>query len=1069
MLKVELLGHLGLTEDGQRVEGIRNPRLVAYLLLHRERLMTREEVAFALWPDSGDAQALTNLRRELHVLRHALPEPDRFLDIEHRSLRWRRDGPYSLDIAEFESAVERGRAGDIDGLRTAIDLYTGDLIPGIYDDWIEPHRDRLRALEFEAIDVLARRLEERREYREATALLRRLIELDPLHEPAYRNLMRVAALGGDRSAGLHAYHACATALQAELGVSPNVETRTMYEQLLAIDAGGGFVQPPLTQATHRFVGRDAEWATLTNAWKHAGSGRSTLALVLGEAGIGKSRLIEELVQWTRAQGHAAVYARSYAAEGALAYAPVAAWLRAEPLRSGLARLDSPWLSEIARLLPELLSDHPELPRPDPMTESWQRQRLFEALSRAIRAPRSPLLLILDDAHWADHDTLEWLHYLLRADPPVPILVVVAARSEELTANAALTAIALEMRGRGELHDVDLGVLSEVDTGTLGADVADRSLDATELAALYRETEGQPLVIVELARGGLANFGLDQRSGTVPDGDGGPPTGQAMPPRLRAVITARLEQLTPDARRLVELAATFGRDFTFETMTMASDLEETELVRALDELWQRRIVRDRALNTYDFGHDRIRDVAYANISPVRRRLLHRRVAQALELVHTNDIDIVAGQLAAHFDAAGLPTKAIGLYERAAVVASRISANADAQRHLFRALALLRETPPSMERDQRELELLFRISPAIVAIEGYASRRWEEVMERALSLAESLGRPREVLLALNGLSAVWLVGGDMRRSHELADAALALADDEPDLAAATHVTFANSLTFLGEAAQADEQFRKALAAYVPGQSRALTAGVDASVLAFAFGAHALWLQGDTDRAVRSSVEAIARADLLDDPYARTVSHAYAAILSQIRGDTAAMSMHTAIAGEFCDRYRFAYYGEWCTILEAWAARGSSPDSADRIERALEDMEAIRALARRPYYLSLLADVHLAAGRPDVARAVLGEALSTALASGEAWWAPEIHRLLGELDVGEAAEREFRLAIDLAGRQGNGALALRAGISLARRDPEARQLLATILDSVPDPDTRERADAEGLIGAPAASSPR
>ena len=376
MLDVELLGHLRLGHDGRPVVGVRNPRLVAYLLLHRDRPRTRDEVAVALWPDSGDAQALTNLRREIHILRYALPSRT-VCSTEGRAIQWRPDGPFRLDVAEFETAMDRGRRGDPDGLRTAIARYGGDLVPGIYDDWIAPHRDRLRNLHLEAIAALAARQEERREYREAIELLRQLIELDPLQESAYRSLMRVAVLSGDRSAGLRAYHACATALQTELGVQPTAETRTAYEQLLTLERGEpGHVTIPQAQPTHRFIGREAEWTTLTSSWVHARSGAPTLTLIQGEAGMGKSRLLEELLRWTRAQGHAAVYTRSYAAEGALAYAPVAAWLRAEPIRTAIGRLDGAWLTEVARLLPELVSEYPDLRPPEPMTENWQRQRLL---------------------------------------------------------------------------------------------------------------------------------------------------------------------------------------------------------------------------------------------------------------------------------------------------------------------------------------------------------------------------------------------------------------------------------------------------------------------------------------------------------------------------------------------------------------------------------------------------------------------------------------------------------------------------------------------------------------------
>ena len=302
-------------------------------------MRTRHEIAFELWPESSDAQALTNLRRELHAVRRVLPNPDMFLVSERGLLGWRQDSPFRTDIDTLGIAIGQARRGDLDPLRVALARPLGDLLPEIYDDWIVPYREDAGALLRDALDMLAAGLEARREYPDAMRALRHRIAADPIHEPAYRELMRVAALAGERAAGLQAYHSCTTALRSELGVSPSPETVAAYQRLLEPTPARPITTPAVLMG-HEFVGRAAEWSRLLDAWERARAGRPTIVALSGEAGIGKTRLLEEFLGWARGQGIGCAYARSYAAEGALAYAPVASWVRNDAVRAQLRRLDA---------------------------------------------------------------------------------------------------------------------------------------------------------------------------------------------------------------------------------------------------------------------------------------------------------------------------------------------------------------------------------------------------------------------------------------------------------------------------------------------------------------------------------------------------------------------------------------------------------------------------------------------------------------------------------------------------------------------------------------------------------
>lgn len=667
ILHIRLLGEFHLTYDAQSIKGLDAPRLqslLAFLLLHRAAPQMRRYAAFVLWPDSAEAQARSNLRNLLYFLRAVLPSAEQFLSIETKTIQWNPSAPYVLDVAEFETALARGV------LAQAVEWYRGDLLPSCYDDWILPERERLRSAYLSALDQLRAQNETRRDYAAALAYAQRSLQIDPLREETYRQLIRLHLLTGDRAAALHTYHQCATTLERELAVEPAPATRELYEQSVRLQSA----PVPLAPAAP-LVGRQDEWAQLQTAWRGAQS-RSQVVVLRGEAGIGKTRLVEEFIAWATRQGIPTASAFCYAAEGRLAYAPLSAWLRETDWR-GLA---DPWLCELVRLVPEIAARRPDLPAPEPLTEAWQKQRFFEALARGIAGEGQRRVLWLDDAQWCDDDTLEWLHWLGRRAVAGTWLLLVTLRASETT-SSALENWLNDLRRTDQLAEIELGALNETETLTLAENLTDPERASQFAASLWRGSEGNPLFIVEMVRGGLktAEYPPERISSAEQT--------LALPPHVRAIIRTRLAQLSPFARELIGLAAVSGRAFTFATLERASGYAQDQLVGALDELWQRRLIREQGATAYDFAHERIRETAYEELSAARRRLWHRRIADAVCQVNAANLDPVAAQVAVHYEHAGDFESALKFYGHAAQAACNMYAYADALALLQHGLTLI----------------------------------------------------------------------------------------------------------------------------------------------------------------------------------------------------------------------------------------------------------------------------------------------------------------------------------------------------------------------------------------------
>jgi DNA-binding SARP family transcriptional activator len=544
IVRIRLLGRVLVQLDAGSPGTLRSGRaevLLAYLLLRRGAPVARERLAALLWPDSAEAQARTNLRHLLHTVRRDLPAVERYLEIGGRVVRWRVEDPLWWDVAVFERLLDAGHdpgAVRVAALRDAVALYGGHLVEGCDDEWLREERERLRRRYRDALGELAGLTDAGGDAAGAVALAERLVRDEPLAEDAYRLLMWVHARRGDRANALRAYHQCVSALERELAVGPSAATQRAFRRLVAAEDVAA--TPVVRVAGPPLVGRAAERARLAEVWRAAEAGAAQLVLVTGEAGIGKTRLVEEFRGWCGRRGAVAVDARCYPAEGPLAYGPIADWLRSPSLRTAVRGLDRARLTELSRLLPELLDEDADLAPPTLLPEAEQRHRLFDAVAATVIAAGRPVLMVVDDLPHADVKSCQLLHYLLRFGRRTRLVVAATARTEDLDAAGAVRDLLVGLRGEDLLTEIELDRFTPDETATLAERATGMRRSEQDARRLHQHSEGNPLFVVEALRAG--------------------DPGVVLTPRVQSLIEARLAQLGGGAAALVGVAAAIGREF-----------------------------------------------------------------------------------------------------------------------------------------------------------------------------------------------------------------------------------------------------------------------------------------------------------------------------------------------------------------------------------------------------------------------------------------------------------------------------------------------------------------------------
>ena len=977
-LEVRLFGDGEVRVDGVTVKAMASTRLrslLGALVLGRDRPLGRERLAYTFWPDSSEGQARTNLRQALHHLRRALGEYEAAVRLDNQTVQWVADAAADVDVVTFEDAARVGLAdGDEAQLLCAAGVYRGDLLQDCYDDWVAPERERLRSTAAAVLAALLDGARRRGDLRRALQFGRRLLRLDRFDESTYRRLMELHAAAGDRARAVRTYHECVAVLDRELGVAPEAATVDLYEAI--VEPAPGNTAPVAGAAIERspMFGRDREMQRLIQAWEASAAGRSQFVLVAGEAGIGKSRLVEHLRVWCGRQRVTTVGARAYEAEGAVPYGPIVDVLRSEVVRGSFEMLEPMWRDELARLLPEL----PASPSAAADVHGdGARRRLFEAIGRALLASGRPLVLTVDDVHWCDADSLDLLEFIVRfgAQAASPLLVVATAREEELASQPRLRSLigrlhAVEAMVEVPLTRLEPGDATLVVRSLLGDDAASATVDRVVAAA-----EGNPLFLVELVRHGL----VEEATGAS----------AALPPHVQSVIERRLDQLSEPARQLAAAAAVVGRQFTLDILSGVAPQDDA--VAAIDELWRRGIVHEHGLDGYDFSHDKIREVAYRTIGPARRRHLHLAVAAAL---HAAGEPGGAAQIAAHFEHAGQVDAAIAAYRRAVDAAVAVFAQHDAITWCRRGLQLVGSQPPGVERDDLELGFLVPLGVALLAGPGIAVDD-ALVYERARELLARRGLvPDPSTLRLSANAAI--VRRDFHRARDLGRELLDRGehDDDSILVTEGHYLIGVTSFWLGELALSRHHLEQALTSNRPEHTPVHLRRFAQDPRAVCLSRLALtnFHLGDETRAARLGEAALAAAADTGHVYTGIYVRTFVAWRLVDSGD--AERAVSLVDGMPPDRVNNLVPIAQATFT-GWAhtIRGDPGAGVELLAHAQRETHDLNQLMYEPFVLLMLAESHARASDPDAALAAAVAARNIAVAEMP-FHLPEATRLNGEL---------------------------------------------------------------------------
>jgi predicted ATPase/class 3 adenylate cyclase len=866
-----------------------------------------------------------------------------------------------------------------------------------------------------------------------------------------------------------------------------VDQPLVVSQVLQASAAQSRLDVATARGLTPLVGREEEVGLLRRRWAQSQDGLGQVVLLSGEAGIGKSRLVEVLRECVEREGCTRITFRCLPYYQQSALYPVIEHLqrllqfhRDDTPETKLTKLEQALrasrlaLDEAVPLLAALLS----VPLPEaryaplPLSPQRQRQKTLEALLAWLlaEAERQPTLAVWEDLHWADPSTLEFLGLLIDQTPTARLLTLCTCRPEfqpPWTPRSYLTQLTLGRLGRAQVEVM----LARVTGG--------KALPAEVVQQVVAKTDGVPLFVEELTKAVLESGLLREREDRYELAGPLPPL--AIPATLHDSLMARLDRLAT-GKEVAQLAATLGRTFPYELLQAVAPLDEAALQQALARLVEAELLYQRGVppqTTYVFKHALIQETAYQSLLKSTRQQYHQRIAHVLATHFSETAEAQPELLAHHYTEAGFREQAIAYWQRAGQQALQRSANPEAIQHLTTGLKLLATLPETPARAQRELDLQLALGPALMATKGQAAPEVEQTYARARALCARVGETPQLFPTLRGLCRFYHNRGALQTARELGEQFYRLAQREaaPMHLLEAHDTLGGTLFFLGEYAAARTHLEQGIALTDPMAQRALALrhGLAPGVTCLAYEANTLWSLGSPAQALQRSQEALALAQELAHPHSLAQAQHWAAYLHQRRREGPAVQALAEALLALATAQGFPLWMGFGACWRGWALamQGQGEAGLAQLHQGLAAVVAVGTTVSRPFCLVLLAETAGQAGQVAEGLRLLAEALVALEASGRGDLLAEAYRLQGEFLLRQAppdaaqAEVCFQQALTIARRQQAKSWQLRAAMSLSRlwqqqgKRDAAYQLLAEVYHWFTEGfDTADLQEAKALL---------
>ncbi|HSO22246.1 MAG TPA: AAA family ATPase, partial [Chondromyces sp.] len=819
---------------------------------------------------------------------------------------------------------------------------------------------------------------------------------------------------------------------------------------------GGTVET-VARSERRTVGRLSELESLRGALEEARNGRGSLMCVAGEPGIGKTTLVEEFLAEAVVDGGCTV-ARGRSSErigGSDAYLPILEALdsllqsrEGEAVEPIIKRAAPAWYAQIS----PLSEDSDESLRLLEQVKETTQERLkldFVACVQDLSQSR-PLILFLDDLHWADESTVDLLSFLAGKFEGSNVLVVVTYRPSDMQLSKhPFLQIKPDLQTRGVCREIQLGFLHEAEIAEyLDLEFPGHGFPPEFPALIHEKTEGSPLFMADLVR-----YLRDQ--GAIGQVDGGwrlihglPEIERQLPESVLGMIERKIGQLDEADHELLTVASVQGYEFDsaiaarvlgISPEVTEERLEDLERVHAFVTLAGEAELPDRTLTLrYRFVHVLYQNSLYGSLKPTRRARLSREVGEALETAHGRKIRPVAHELAALFEVGRDFSRAAKYYLMAAGQANAVFAHREAATLAHQGLGMVERLDPSPERSRMELELQLALGLAMRSFRGFGHPDTGTAYKRARALCHEIGDAPQLFPVLFGLWEFFQNQGDLEAAVDVAEQMLGLAGkgDDQGLLVAAHSVMADNLVCIGDPVPASEHAARALALYEPDEHRSLASlfGYDSAVSAHSMGALALWLAGYPDHAIREATAGATLANTFSDPATQAFGPLFASWIRQLTGFVEEGRVLAERCVDLGTEFEMPMFRDFGRVCQGWAsiAQGEIAKGTEWARTGVDRLQAIEFGWARSFTLGVVAQGCAGSGRYDEALAMIERAFDHANETGEHFNDAELHRLKGEFLLSSEpleSERCFLKAIEVAQRQQAKSWELRATMSLAR----------------------------------------